>query len=224
MKSLLLSAGLMALASTSALADVINADEFTVTGIGGSVSFDDSFNRALTLIGGSGTALSTGANFSNGTAANYFVKGTMTETTNNGGQAVLDTANGFLVPLPDPFIPLTKNVQAFLQTDSHLTPANTFSDTAIFDLTTPSPTLGTYFVALSNSTVGSPGNELEMRVRELSTGPVLQFVWLDFANSHAAQIAETPITAAELADSQVKLELALNTAGNDDITAYLRFR
>ncbi len=218
-----LSFAAIALACPSiAAADMVNMDEFQVVNNTTTI-FDDSFNRSLTLPGGSGTILSSGTTFANGTGANYFVKGTINETTANNGQAVLDTAKGFVVPLPDPFIPLTSNVQAFLETGSNLTPAQTFSTVGLFDLAVPSPVLGTYFVGLTNSLSGSPGRELEMRVRETSTGPVLQFAWLDFATDQFTQIAKTPITAAELADPQVELALALNTAGSDTITAYYAF-
>jgi hypothetical protein len=141
---------------------------------------------------------------------------------------VLDTAKGYKVTLPPPFVTHTSNVDAFLNTGkTTLTPSHAFKTVGLFDLAVPSPALAAYFVALTNSTPGSPARELEMRVRRTQTGPVLQtvlqFEWLDFAGDHATQIAETPITAAELANHQLELELALNTAGRDTITAYYAF-
>jgi hypothetical protein len=62
-----------------------------------------------------------------------------------------------------------------------------------------------------------------MRVRETSTGPVLQFAWLDMAADKFTIINQTPITTTELLDSQVELALALNTAGSHTITAYYAF-
>src|SRR5208283_4709986 len=139
----LLTLASMALAFPSAAAaDVVNMDEFAVVNSGTQV-FDDSFNRTLSLVGGSGTTLSSGTTFADGTAANYHVVGTINETTANNGQAVLDTANGFRITQPDPFIPTIKIDQAFLQTDSHLTPAHTFSTVGLFDLSVPTAVLGT---------------------------------------------------------------------------------
>jgi hypothetical protein len=137
---------------------------------------------------------------------------------------VLDTAKGYKVTLPPPFVTHTSNVDAFLNTGTTtLTPLHAFKTVGLFDLAVPSPALGAYFVGLTNSTPGSPARELEMRVRETNTGPVLQFEWLDFAAKSVATIAQTPITAVERADHQVELALALNTAGSDTITAYYAF-
>ena len=62
-----------------------------------------------------------------------------------------------------------------------------------------------------------------MRVRETNTGPILQFIWLDYVTNQITVIAQTPITAAELADPQVELALSLNTAGSDVVTAWYAF-
>jgi PEP-CTERM motif len=219
----LLSFAVMALAFPSvAAADVVNMDEFAVVNNGTQI-FDDSFNRTLSLVGGSGTTLSSGTTFTGGSPANYFVHGTVNETTVNNGQAVLDTANGQVITQPDPFIPTISLDQAFLETGSNLTPAHTFSTVGLFDLSVPTTVLGTYDVALTNSTPGSPGRFLQMRVRETNTGPILQFAWLDFATNQFTQIAETPITAAELADPQLELALSLNAAGSDVVTALFAF-
>ena len=219
----LLSFAAIALAFPSvAAADVFNLDEFAVVNNGTQV-FDDSFNRTLSLVGGSGTTLSSGTTFFNGTAANYHVVGTINETTANNGQAVLDTANGFRITQPDPFIPTIKIDQAFLQTDSNLTPAHTFSAVGLFELSVPTTVLGTYDVALTNQSPGSLGRWLQMRVRETNTGPILQFAWLDYVTNQFTQIAEIPITPAELADPQVELALSLNTAGSDVVTAWYAF-
>jgi hypothetical protein len=206
----------------AAAADIFNLDQFAVVNNTAQI-FDDSFNRTLSLVGGSGTALSSGTTFANGTAANYFVLGTINETTANNGQAVLDTANGFQITQPDPFIPTIKIDQAFLQTDSNLTPAHTFSAVGLFELSVPTTVLGTYDVALTNQSPGSLGRWLQMRVRETNTGPILQFAWLDYVTNQFTQIAEIPITPAELADPQVELALSLNTAGSDVVTAWYAF-
>jgi hypothetical protein len=218
-----LSFAAMALAfPNAAAADVFNLDEFAVVNNGTQV-FDDSFNRTLSLVGGSGTTLSSGTTFANGSPADYFVHGTINETTANNGQAVLDTANGELVTQPDPFIPRIRIDQAFLETDSNLTPAHTFSTVGLFDLAVPTTVLGTYDVALTNGTPGSPGRSLQMRVRETTTGPILQFAWLDSATDLFTAIDQVAITPAELADPQLELALSLNTAGSDVITAYFAF-
>jgi hypothetical protein len=124
--------------------------------------------RALSLVGGSGTSLSSGTTFTDGSPANYFVHGTINETTANNGQAVLDTANGDLITQPDPFIPKIKIDEAFLQ--MHLPTAQTFSAVGLFDFAVPATILGTYDVALTNDSPGSPGWSLQMRVRETNTG------------------------------------------------------
>jgi hypothetical protein len=217
--------------SNVATADVVNVDEFAVVNNATQI-FDDSFNRTLNLVGGPGTTLSSGANFANGRPASYHVKGTITESTANNGQAKLDTADGTLVFLPDPFIPKTLNVQAFLQTGTNLNPTHTFSTVGLFDLAVPTQVLGTYFVGLTNSTVGSPGRELEMRVRECAsgkggcgglTGPVLQFIWLDFADNMSQVVKDVAITPTELADPQLELALSLGAAGSNVITASYAF-
>ena len=209
-----------------AAADVFNIDEFAVTNNGTQI-FDDSFNRTLTLTGGSGTILSSGTNFENGfesnAAANYFVRGTITETTANNGQAQLNTADGEVITQPDPFIPVIQQVSANLETGSNLTAAHTFSAVGLFDLAVPSTVLGTYDVALVSSTLTVQGRELQMRVRETNTGPVLQFEWLDFADNLATTIDQVAITPAELAHPQLELALSLNTANSDVVTAYYAF-
>jgi hypothetical protein len=205
-----------------AAATIVDMNEFAVT-LGTAQIFDDSFNRNATLVGGSGTVLSSGTTFANGSPANYLVRGTINETTANNGQAVLNTANGVLISLPDPFIPSTLNVQAFLQTGSNLSPSTTFSAIGLFDLAVPAVQFGTYDVALSSGTLTTKGRELEMRIRETSSGPVLQFAWLDVAANLFTTIDQIPITPAELADPQVELKLSLNTANSDVITASYAF-
>jgi len=183
--------------------------------------FDDSFNRNLSLVGGSGTSLSSGTTFTDGSPANYFVHGTINETTANSGQAVLNTANGDLVIQPDPFIPKIKIDEAFLQ--MHLPTTQTFSAIGLFDSSVPTTVLGTYDVALTNDSPGSPGWSLQMRVRETSTGPILQFAYVDKVNDVFTAIDQVAITPAELADPQLELALSLNTAGSDIVTAYYAF-
>ncbi len=67
----LLSAALVTEAySLDAAASVVNLDEFAVVRNGTTI-FDDSFNRNITLNGGSGTVIPSGTTFSDGTAASY---------------------------------------------------------------------------------------------------------------------------------------------------------
>src|SRR5271165_3386768 len=112
----LLSAALVTVVySIDAAADVVNLDEFTVARNGTTI-FDDSFNRNTTLNGGSLKVLPSGTTFSDGTAANYAVRGSIPETTANNGQAQLDTANGSIA---QPFaFPLIQEVLGILSTDS----------------------------------------------------------------------------------------------------------
>jgi hypothetical protein len=178
----LLSAVLAAQAySLDAPATVVNADEVAVV-LSGTTIFDDSFDRNITLNGGSGKVVASETNFSDGTPANYFVQGSIPEMTANNGQARFDTANGILIHQPPLNIPLIQNVNLGLltgTTGAHaLTPANTFSAVGLFDLVVPSVVLGTYQFLIGNNTA-IPGRILHMRIRETDTGPVLQLQWVD---------------------------------------------
>jgi hypothetical protein len=210
-------ASLLALVlASSAHATVVNLDEFAVT-LNGAQIFDDTFNSNTTFAGGTGTRFNSGVNFPDGSAAQYFVRGTITTTTANNGQATLNTAQGIQISLPDPFIPLTSNVQAFLQTQSnsatHLTPTSNFAVKGLFDFTVPAVNNGTYAIALTSQTVGTPGNELEARVRETASGPILQLAWLDLKDSLFTQIAAIPITAADMSNTQLELTMAQALGG-----------
>jgi hypothetical protein len=79
----------------------------------------------------------------------------------------------------------------------------------------PAVQLGTYGIALSSMTTGVPGNELELRVRETATGPVLQYEWLGFASDSAALINSVAISPADLMNGQLELSLTQTTAGID---------
>jgi hypothetical protein len=224
-----LSFAAMALAFPNvAAADVFDMDEFALARNGPTI-FDDSFNQNMTFSGGAGTFFNSGTDFTGTTImGRYFVHGTIAETTANAGQAVLDTANGFVETQPDPFIPKIRIDEAFLQTGNIHAPtprilnsATTFSVTGLFDLSEPTTVLGTYDVALTNDTPTAPGATLQMRVRELSAGPILQFGWVDKVTNTFISIGQTDITA-DLAYPQVELELS-HTAGSDAITASYAF-
>src|SRR5580704_13762524 len=153
----LLSAALVTEAySVDAAASVVNVDEFAVARNGTTI-FDDSFNRDITLNGGSGSVIPSGTTFSDGTAASYFVQGSIPETTANNGQAQLNAANGILRVQPPPQIPLIQIVNGGLQTGTDpggpqtLTPANTFSAIGLFDAAVPSVVSGAYQIYLANN-------------------------------------------------------------------------
>src|SRR5208283_2393972 len=151
--------------SIDAAADVVNLDEFAVARNGTTI-FDDSFNRNTTLNGGSLTVLPSGTTFSDGTAANYAVGGSILETTANNGQAQLNTANG---TIHQPFAsPIIQEVYGLLDTAtaaSHaLTPASTFSVIGLFDLAVPSAVLGTYYDVLLLNNSARPGRAIQLRV------------------------------------------------------------
>ena len=210
-----------------AAATVVNVDEFAVVQNGTTI-FDDSFDRNTTLNGGSGTSLPSGTTFSDGTAANYFVQGSMPETTANNGQAQLNTANGRLMAQAPPSIPLIQEVAAALQTGSNpagahaLTSANTFSAIALFDLAVPSA-LGRYDVFLTNSIAGIPGRNIQIQLRQTNAGPVLQFQWFDQALNQMTIINQIALTPAELADPQVELGFSHGGASSDAVTALYAF-
>lgn len=217
-----------------ARADVATLDEFRVT-VGTNSLFTDSFNRNLTLDGSTPTTLYSGVNFPNGAPANYFVNGTVTESTAGGGQAQLNTANGLVRSQPDPFLPVIQIVAATLQTGTGvLTPGSNFTTTAVFDLSQPASPLGSYGVFLTNRQTGQgiEGNTLELRVRECTpgegacgglSGPVLQFMWLDFVNNDARLIAMTALTPAQMANAQIELLLSHDASNGDAVTASFAF-
>jgi PEP-CTERM motif len=239
----LMSVGLSAVPREAA-ADTFALDEFGVTRLGTPI-FDDSFGQVASLSGGSGTVVSSGVNFlappgATG-PANYFVVGTIPETTMNNGQALLNPANGNTIHQPDPFIPVIQIVSAALQsgTTSPTTPhtlmggmsGNTFTVTGLFDLTVPTVILGTYDIMVTNNSPTTPGNFLQLRVRDCSaslagcaglTGPVLQYAWLDFAHDLFTPISTVPL-APPVGATQLELALTKGSSSSDDITASYLF-
>ena len=209
-------------------ATVVNFDEFAVTR-DGTTLFHDSFDRNNTLNGGSGSLVSSGTTFSDGTPANYRVTGSIPETTANNGRAQLNTANGILVAQQPPNIPLIQVVTIGLSTGTDptgphvLTKANTFSTIGLFDLAVPSQILGTYQFFLSSNTPAAPGREIDLRVRETDAGPVLQLRWVNQANGQNTVINEVALTPAELADPQLELEFAHDIVNSDVVTAAYAF-
>ena len=209
-------------------ATVVNFDEFAVTR-DGTTLFHDSFDRNITLNGGSGSLVSSGTTFSDGTPANYRVTGSIPETPANNGRAQLNTANGILVAQPPPNIPLIQLVTIGLSTGTDpagphvLTKANTFSTIGLFDLAVPSEILGTYQFFLSSNTPAAPGREIDLRVRETDTGPVLQLRWVNQANGQNTVINEVALTPAELADPQLEFEFSHDIANSDVVTASYAF-
>jgi PEP-CTERM motif len=220
-----------------AAADVFPLDEFSVTRSGATI-FDDSFNRNTTLTPPNPVA--SGTTFSDGSAANYFVQGTVPETTANNGQAQLNPANGATVTQPDPFIPVIQEVFANLQTGTNtggshaLTSTNVFSVTGLFDLVVPSVVEGTYDILVTNRTQanGGMGQVLELRLRECqpmvggcgsASGAVLQFAWLDFINNKFTLINQVALTSAQLANPQLELQLSHPSATSDVIDAFYAF-
>ena len=214
--------------SLDAGATVVNFDEFAVMR-DGTMIFNDSFDRNITLNGGSGSLVSSGTTFSDGTPATYRVQGSIPETTANNGQAQMNTANGILVAQQPPNIPLIQFVNLGLGTGTDpagphaLTKANTFSTTGLFDFAVPSQILGTYQFYLSGTTTTAPGREIDLRVRETDTGPVLQLRWVNQANGQNTVINQVALTPAELADPQLEFEFSHDVANSDDVTAAYAF-
>jgi hypothetical protein len=217
-----------------AAATIVNADEFRVTR-SGSALFDDSFSANTTLVGGSGTSISSGVSFNADGTANYFVRGSIPETTANNGQAILNTANGIVVNQPPPFLSSIQQTSAFLESGTltsqphALTATTAFTSTALFDLAIPSVVNGTYALTLSNRFVsnGDKGNVLEIRVRNCQaggglcgadSGTVIQFAWFDFITNAETLISEVELSAAQLADPQLAFEFTKG-AGTDVVCA-----
>jgi len=205
--------------SPEAAATAVDVDEFGVIR-NGTTLFDDGFNQNTTLVGGSGTVLPSGTNFSDGTPASYRVIGSIPETTANNGQARLSTANGFQIGQ-------TLETAAALLTGTSasphaLTSTSTFSAIALFDLAAPSVVSGRYDVFLSNNGP-TPGRNLQIRLQQTTAGPELRFQLFDFVTNQLAIISEVPLTPAELADPQVELGFSKDSASSDVVTAVFAF-
>ena len=148
-------------------------------------------------------------------------------TTANNGQAQVNTANGILIAQPPPNIPLLQQVNLGLITGTNstlpqaLTPANTFSAIGLFDVAVPSVLLGRYYFYLGNNTA-TPGLEVRIQVRQTDTGPVLLFIWLNFATGQNTIIDQVPLTPAELADPQLELGFS-HDANSDAVTGLYAF-
>ncbi len=234
-------AWVVALLPSTAIATptTVNIDEFSVLRGGVPPIFDDSFASSSTLVGGSGAFQPASVTFSDGSTANYFVRGMIPQTTANNGQATLDTANGIVLSQPPPFISAVQITSAILQTGTNpagvhaLTPATSFTVAGLFDLAVPTTTLGTYDITLTNRVTANndKANQLELRMRQCSagaglcgalSGPVLQFFWGDFLNNTEALIGQVALTAAELADPQLLLEFT-KSASSDAVSASYSF-
>jgi hypothetical protein len=206
--------------SSDAAATAVNVDEFGVVR-NGTTLFDDSFSQNTTLVGGSGTVLPSGTNFSDGTPASYRVIGSIPETTANNGQAQLNTANGFMIGQ-------TLETAASLSTGTNaslphaLTSTNTFSAIALFDLAVPSIVSGRYDVFFTNNTA-TPGRNLQIRLQQTAGGPELRFQLFDFVTNQLTIISELPLTPAELAAPQVGLGFLKDNASSDVLTALYAF-
>jgi hypothetical protein len=217
----------------------VNVDEYRVFRDGIQI-FDDSFNSSTALVGGSGTLVPASVGFTNPTAvADYFVRGTIPQTTANSGQATLNTANGVVISQPAPFLSSIQLTSSFLQTGTSptgirsLTPTTGFTVQGLFDTAVPTTPLGTYDITLTNRVTANAqmANQLELRVRDCVagqglcgtlSGPVLQFFWGDFANNTEALITQGAISGAAQADPQLLLEFT-KSGGSDAITAEAEF-
>src|SRR5215469_2687884 len=203
----------------AAAAIVVNVDQWAVVRNGVTI-LDDSFDRNMPLNGGSGASVSSGTIFSDGTPANYFVQGLLPLTTANNGQAQFNSANGILTGQPP-----VHQMNASIQTGTSpagqhtLTSATSFSGIILFDLAVPSVVSQQYQFYLTNNTA-TPGLEVRMPIVQTSAGLVLRYVWLDFRTNPNPRtvINEVPLTQADLAEPQLKLEFD-KPANSDVITA-----
>jgi hypothetical protein len=212
-----------------AAATVVNVDEIAVVKNGTTI-LDDSFDRNITLSGGSGSVLPSRATFSDGTPASYFVQGSIPITTANNGQAQFNTANGILIAQPPPSIPLIRDVNLGLLTGTDpmgphtLTPTTTFSVVGLFDVAVPSVVLGTYQLLIGNNMgAANPGLILHMRLREMDTGPVLQLQWVDNIHGQNTIIDQVALTPAELAEPQLELKISHDAINSDVLTTSYAF-
>jgi len=212
----------------AASADVVTLDNFTVT-LNGTTIFDDSFGAGLTLAGGNppGAILPSGQNFSNGTPANYFVIGTVTET---GNTAILNSALG----APFGGLPVSLN-NTDLQTGPptspfSLTPNDVFTTTALYNLTVPSNIGGFYQVELSTAVASNNGSGMGYDVISVdvcnppqfggpplcgsATVPSVQLFDANFGTGTLTLIGTAPLVTS---NQQILFELSHPTPGTPDV-------
>jgi Calx-beta domain-containing protein len=188
------------------------ADSLSITR-NGALFFSDAF--------ADGVAPPSAPNFANGTPASYFVRGSLAET--NGRLALNESGSALTTGIGQPSA--FGFDQVLLLTDINpadltagLKSDDTFSVTAVFDVSVPASTFEFYGLRLADYSTGISGNDiLNLAVRRVSDTSVrVEFFRLD-------QIAGTFTSfgsfALDPSQDQISLTLAKNSAVSNDITA-----
>jgi len=198
--------------STVVQASPVFIDDFSVTK-NGVLLFDDPFSD--------GVPPPSAPNFTNGTPASYFVRGTPNES---GGKVRLDTVGAAITPGIGVNLPFFLEL-ARLQTNidpNNLTLGlkndDTFSVRGLFDLTVPSQSREAYGIRLNDSTAPGIGNDLlEVGVRRGADGiDRVQFFRLD---QDANSFTSFGGFLLDPGHDQILLDLTRLSIGSDAITA-----
>jgi hypothetical protein len=184
----------------------------------GAVFFQDSFSD--------GTPPPNAPNFASGNAATYFVFGNVGPE--KGGRLTIDSSSATIADsIPPPGSFLTQRVWLQTNTDSNnlengLKIDDTFSVSAIFDLSIPDDSVEGYGIALSDSVTGSVGND-DLRVYVRRSGEVnrITFALVDRTNLTFTVLASTPLNSNH---SQIELTLSRPTTANNRIIASYAYR
>jgi hypothetical protein len=228
------SATILALGSVSgASADVVDMDSFGVTLNAASI-FNDTFSTNQVLTGpAAGQNQFSGINFPDGSAADYNVMGTVTET---GSKAVLDTALGTQVVQTSPFFQRISINGAVLQTGVAgapfaLTESSPFTASGLFDLSVPSTPGGLYQVELSDRVASNmgKGEVLSVQVHNCSSavavcgslsGPYILLVDANFLTNTSVALGEAPL---DTSNQQILLGLDHPVAGDPTVDGYFAY-
>ena len=214
---------------TDASADVATMDEFNLT-LNGPTVFNDNFSAGQNLVGGGGSVLPSGQNFSDGSAGLYLVLGTATET---GSKAILDTAQGDHVIQTPPFFPSASLNAVTLLTGPpglpfSLNQGDTFTTSGLFDMSVPATPGGFYQINLSDRVQSNNGLGDVISVLVVNCAPnvdetcgsrngaFIQMINADALNNMTDLIASVPL---DTSNQQILLELS-HDAGGDVVGSY----
>lgn len=222
---------------TDASADVVNMYNFGVT-LNGSSVFTDNFSTG-TLNGGSGTVLSAGPKYSDGSTALYQVIGTLQETgAPPASKAVLNTAQGAQLIQSGQFFPVVNaNIVTLLTgppgaglSNFPLAQTSAFSTSGLFDVTPPATVSGFYQINLSNRVPSNnfQGDVLSVTVNNctpavcqgLASGDYIQLI---DANAVTGVITTHDSVPLNTSNQQILLELTKPDPLSNTVDGYYEY-
>ncbi len=220
-RSLLLSAiGILSFAAsgTSALADIVNIDKFSISKNGGSY-FADTFSDGLPPPIGEPQ----GTRFcANSPPDCYGVAGTFTES---GGRAIMNSSMGAVLPslvTTGPQTYFVHNATALTDTQDvsissfGLKTNSTFQVSGLFDLSVPSVPAARYGVLLTDNGPTGAGMLIMSVERNLLAGaPLARLAYVDASTGIFTRLAWAPL---EQSHDQILLTLSRNSTENSLIT------